>query len=366
MSAYIGFLIIVIVEWLLFSPDARLTLGPTIPHNQKKIFLVIVCLEMIAFTGFRATDLGADTTTYLNALKHYRAMPHNAILNAALVPPYDFEIGYFWLTKFCAWLSLSETGFLIVISILIYVPVCWFLLQYSENPLLGILIYFAFGFFEYSLGVFRQLIALSITLFGTKFIFERKLGKFLLIIALAMTFHTTAIIMLPLYWAYRFKLENMMGVFIAEAICLVTARSLVLLAIKLLPKYSGFISGKYDVQGGSYSMLILLNLVFVVGCIIERREENRDNMVLRMSVNATAIAALLQIVGYSMGIFGRIVQYYSIYLVVLIPFLMNRCFKKNIIFVHFIGVVGLIALFYLLTKNSYYIDPYSSIFANGI
>ena len=131
----------------------------------------------------------------------------------------------------------------------------------------------------------------------------------------------------------------------------------------MFPKYLGYVSGRYDVQGGSYSMLVLLNLVFIAGCIIEKRDENQDNVILRTSINATVIALFLQILGYSMGIVGRIVPYYSIYLMILVPFLMNRYFKKNIIFVYFIGTMGLIILFYFLTKNSY-INPYSFIFMN--
>ena len=320
MKAYILFLIVIILEWLLLFPGAKLTLGREIPYKQRKIFLVIVCIEMIGFAGIRDTALGADTTTYLRAFEYYSALPQGEILGAALVSPYDFEVGYFWLTKLCAWLSIGKTGFLIVIAALIYIPVCRFTLKYSESPLMGILVYFAFSFFQYSLGIFRQMIALSITLLGVKYIFEQKFGKFLLTVAIAMTFHTTAIIVLPLYWIYRLKLENKMKwIFAVEAVCLVCARPLVLFAVRLFPKYANYVSGRFDVQGGSYVMLILLNAILIAGCLVEKRKENQDNIVLRMSVNATIMAILLQIVGYSMGIFGRIVPYYSIYLVILIP-----------------------------------------------
>ena len=362
MSAYIVFLVIIIIEWMLLFPNARLTFGEGISHKQKKTFLIIVCFEMICFAGLRATSLGADTTTYLNALEHYSSLPHEEILKAKLVWPYDFEMGYFMLTKICAWLSLSKTSFLFLIAILIYAPVCWFILQYSENPLLSVLTYFTFGCFEYSFGIFRQMIALSIVLIGTKYIREKKIVKYLVTVGLAMTFHTTAIIMLPLYWIYQIRMgKKLKWVFVAEAICFVSARVIVLLTTKIFPKYIGYISGEYDVQGGSYLMLMLLNLVFIAGCILERKEENQDNIMLRMSVNATVIASFLQILGYSMGIFGRIVPYYSIYLLILIPFLMNRYFKKNIIFVHFIGTIALIILFYFIAKGSC-INPYISIF----
>lgn len=362
MSIYIGFLIVIILEWFLLFPNANLVFGENITYSQKKLFLIIVCIEMIFFAGFRATNIGADTPVYLDALEYYGSMPKSEIIKAKLVVPYDFEEGYFLLTKFCAWLSMGKTGFLILISILIYVPVCWFVLQYSENPLLGILTYFSFGCFEYSLGIFRQMIAMSIALMGTKYIRSRKLVKYFLIIGIAMMFHTTAIVMLPLYWIYQFKIENKVkGIFAAELICLISARMIVVFATRIFPKYAGYVSGKYDVQGGSYSMLLLLNLVFVFGCIKARKKENQDNMVLRMTLNATVMAIFLQILGYSMIIFGRIVMYYSIYLTILIPFLMNKYFRKNTIFIYFIGMIGLVMIFYLLTKNSC-IAPYSSIF----
>ena len=99
----------------------------------------------------------------------------------------------------------------------------------------------------------------------------------------------------------------------------------------------------------------------IAGFILEKNEENRVNPTLRMSVNAVVIAVFLQILGYSMGIFGRIVPYYSIYLIILIPFLLNRYFRKNIVTVHVMGVVVLVALFCFFTVGSV-IDPYQFVF----
>lgn len=361
MTAYIVFLIIIILEWLFMFPGAKVKVGQEIAYKQRKSFLIIVCIEMICFAGFRAIDIGADTVIYLDALRYYSNFSNDNILKAELVWPFKFENGYFMLTKIAAWLSFDETTFLILIAILIYVPVCWFILQYSENPLLSILIYFAF-FFGYSVGIFRQMIALSIVLIGTKYIWERNFAKFLITIGLAMTFHTTAIIMLPLYWVNNMKLDNKLTfIFVVEAIFLVSARAIALFATRLSPMYSGYISSKYDVQGGSYTMLILLNIVMIAGFIMERTKENRENQLLRMSVNAIVIAVFLQIVGYSMEIFGRVVPYYSIYLLVLVPFLLNRYFRKNIIFMHIIVVFALVALFCFFTIGSK-IDPYRFVF----
>lgn len=360
MSAYIGFLMIIVIEWFFLYPNGKIYIGEEIAYKQKKKFMIIICIELIFFAGFRGTDIGADTVTYLNALKYYSNLPHSSILNAQLVWPFDFEIGYFLLTKFAAWLSFDETMFLLLIATIIYIPVSWFIFKYSENPLFSVLTYFVICF-GYSIGIFRQMIALSIVLVGTKYIWDRKLIKFLLTIGLAMTFHTTAIIMVPLYWLWQFKLENkLIWILFAEVICLFGARNIVLLAVKILPKYAGYVSGIYDIQGGSYSMLILLNVVLLFAFKIQNKTENKNNMILRMSVNATVMAIFLQILGYSMGIFGRIVPYYSIYLLILIPILLNRYLRMDV-FAYFLTILSFMVLFYLLTKGSR-IDPYYFIF----
>ena len=54
---------------------------------------------MICFVGIRSFDLGADMGNYLGSLRYYSALPHDQILKAKLVYPFDYEVGYFYLTK---------------------------------------------------------------------------------------------------------------------------------------------------------------------------------------------------------------------------------------------------------------------------
>ena len=81
MTAYIVFLLIIIIEWMLFFPKAKVTFGKTIAYKQKKKYLVLVCIEMICFAGFRAINLGADTTVYMDALRYYSCLSHDNILS---------------------------------------------------------------------------------------------------------------------------------------------------------------------------------------------------------------------------------------------------------------------------------------------
>ena len=72
------------------------------------------------------------------------------------------------------------------------------------------------------------MIAISICLMGFKYVLERKLYYYIIFILLAMTFHTTAIIMLPMYWLNKINLENKFyQILFVEATLFIFARKIV-------------------------------------------------------------------------------------------------------------------------------------------
>lgn len=327
--------------------------------RYKKIFLILSCTELIILAGLRGHDIGADTTVYLSALVNYRNMPHDSILLAKLVYPYKFEWGYFFLTKLCAWVGVSETLFLFLIAILSYVPIFKYIYKESNSPFLSILIYFSFGYFSYSLGIFRQMIAINIMLCGVKYIFQKNLLRYLVCLFFAMSFHFTAIVMLPLYWIYKIDLRKYTCIiFLLEFILFLYGRVLIMDILKIFTGYSSYISSKYDFVGGSYKNIILLNLILIGNLFILKNKsvlKEKDRMILAQLV----CAIFLQIIGYHMGIFGRIVIYYSIFLLSIIPQTIDRMFTyKSSVFIRLIFLIFLIILFYFEFNNNIYVTPY--------
>lgn len=361
MSAYMILMGVFFIQWLVFFPIGSAKIGKIRNNRQKSIFMIIVCIELICFAGLRAIDVGADTETYIKALNYYKSFPKDSILKQKLVWPFDFEDGYFLFTKICAWLSMNETVFLFTIAILTYIPVCVFIYRYSEEPLISVYTYFAFSCFTYSLGIFRQMMAISIILLGIQYIEKRELIRYMIVIGIAMLFHTTAIIMLPFYWIAQIRFKHRLYIFfILECALLLTSRAVILIAVKVFPKYAGYVGGQYDKQGGSYLLLIVYNLIIVVAYFMAIREKNEKDKWMHISFCATGCATLLLVLGYAMGIFGRIVPYYSIFLLILIPKIVNDYYGKNRIVICVLVTVCLIAMFYILNKSSI-IVPYRTI-----
>ena len=359
MVPYFCLLLVIFGQWIMLFPHGQISFNKPINKSQKKVFIVLTCLELIFFAGLRSTNIGADTAIYLKALNYYKSLPHDKILNAKLIYPFDFEIGYFILTKICAFFSFSNAKFLFLIACLIYIPVFKFIYDYSENPFMSTMTYLAFGFFGYSLGIFRQMIAISICLMGFKYVLERKLYYYIIFILLAMTFHTTAIIMLPMYWLNKINLENKFyQILFVEATLFIFARKIVNVFIFLAPKYTGYVGGMYDIHGGSYTMLFILNILFVLSYRCYMIDKTKFD---EMSIKALVVAMYLQVVSYSMQIFGRIVPYYSIYMVLVIPCLIRAIFKKNVLVSRILLIILFLFIFYILTQGNANLNPYEFI-----
>ncbi|MBQ3219235.1 MAG: EpsG family protein [Clostridia bacterium] len=355
MVAYLGYLALAGIQSLFFyAKDKR---GKV--HFKSKTYLILCCIELILFAGLRAYNIGADMDIYLLAIDVYGEMPILEMLKAPLRYPFDFEIGYFIFTKFAILLGLGKTGFLFLVAIVTYVPIFMAIYKKSQDPFLSILTYFSFGLFSYSLGLFRQMIAISIVLCGRKYILKREGLKFCLFVALAMLFHTTAIISLLLYFLYGINWKKLIWIVIpAEILLLVFGRLVVDFAFILFPKYSNLIGGQYDVKGGSYLMLLFINVVLFACVYFTEKDRFRD----RLTICALILAGMLQALGYSMAIFGRIVPYFSTFIIFAIPDLV-KCIKKKWRSLVYIATV--VFLFALVVKEFYgniYLTPYALFF----
>lgn len=357
MGIYVLFLSLISIYSIAIN-KGKIFLDGTNGQDSRKIknIVIVISIGMVIIAALRHNEIGADTTVYLNALDYYRSLDKGQILSAQLIWPYDFEIGYFMLTKICALLNISDQMFLFIIAVLVYVPMCMWLAKYSEDPILSVYIYFSLGIYVYSLGLFRQMIAMSITLFAFEYIKERKLIKYTIVIVLAMFFHTTAVVVYPLYWIGKLKLTKSFKMIVGiEIIAFIFSSNIVSILSRFFPIYSSYIGSKYDDTGGSYLMLILLNLIYFL-CYFGMNR-NVEDKTIKVSFNATLYAIFLQIVAYSFVLMGRIVPYLTIYIMLLVPNVLKRgAFRnKKIVYVG-VGIITIFLTFVNLIGSS--INPY--------
>lgn len=273
-------------------------------------YVTTCCVELIILAALRGHTVGADTIRYVEALEYYSRVPKTQVVLADLVWPFDFEKGYLLFTQLCALINMPAPIFLLIVAVVIYVPVFYAIYRYSKVPYISILAFIALGFFSYTLGIFRQMMAMSMILCGLKYIEEKQLSRYLALVVLASTIHTTALIMIPLYILAQIPVKKYWKwVIPAELGCLFFGRTIIELAAKAFPQYAHYFGGKYDIQGGTYLMLILLNALLVAMLYLYYKGFTKNSL----AISGLALAVVAQALGYSMAILGRVVVYLSVF-----------------------------------------------------
>ena len=341
-----------------------------------KGYLILCCLELVVLAGVRGYTVGADTEIYLNAIDYCAEMSEFVLSKAGKVRPFNFEIGYFGLMKLCNLFGIGKTGFLFIVAIVIYLPVFYFIKRFSSNAYLSILCYFAFGFFSYSLGIFRQMIATSILLLGLRYVIERRFLNYVFVVVLASFFHTSAVCGIALYLMYGIKKEFLLRWIVPIEIALIVfGKTFSSMIVSIFPMYSGYISAERNVQGGTYLMLLLLNITFVACVFLKNKDES--NIVDNITTCALFIAICVQCVAYSFGIMGRAVPYFSIYMIIAIPNIIFNLEKKlesrtyglwkreTSVCLFALASVSLFVLTYISFNGNHYVVPYYMYFQNA-
>lgn len=369
MAPYLLLIGIIILEGLLYKAGRK-------DGKTRTRFVVLVCLELILFAGFRADTIGVDTKNYIYALSYFKSCNIKEVFTLTNPWNINYEIGYMFLTKLVAALGVSNTGFLFIIAILIYVPVFMFIKDESNDVVFSAIMYICFELFAYSLGIFRQMIAVSFLLFAFRYVKRREPIKYFLVVIIAMTFHMSAIIAIPVYFFYKIKIKNVhvLITFVLEIIVLFTGTKIVSLIFSLFPKYLHYIGSQYGGSGGGYSLLLLLHAIFICGLVWGNRmiyseskqnnegkitEEQCENNVYLASI---MVAILLTALAHTFSVISRMNCLFLGYIIAYIPNLLEKMFdRKNRFLVKTVVIVILIIYFYSSIVNEPRLNPYTFI-----
>lgn len=183
------------------------------PKTQIHILLVFTALVMpTLLAGLRSNSIGTDTKSYLvpifeNALtadSFVQFQSNQFLYNWSYATISEYEIGFTSLVYIIAKLS----GNLYVLQTIIAGFIIWAVYTAINKwkqtiPVWFGMAIFYFMFFNVTMNMMRQCIAMSILLLGTHCIFERK-KKYLLYVLVACLFHSSAVMGVGFYVLYYF------------------------------------------------------------------------------------------------------------------------------------------------------------------
>lgn len=196
MDAYINSIIFLIVFWIVTR---------VLPIQKKDyIFCVISGLYFSLFSGLRDWQTcGVDLHRYNGS---YEFLKNSSIEQVFNIRDGD-NIAYFFLCRFCATIDLEFQTFVLLISVIFVGTFTILTYKFTKHHLLSFLLFLGLGCFTFSFSGLKQTIAMTIVMWSF-ILYKDNLLKSLLLVLVAMSFHSTAIVMIPIYIFSRLKITK--------------------------------------------------------------------------------------------------------------------------------------------------------------
>lgn len=247
------------------------------PQSSKYTFRC-ACWIVFIFIAFRAPVVGADTWNYYRYATGIRNFYNTD--SRELEPLYQLYNDFF--RKYCP----IGIVFMSVNTIIIFSPIRYMLKKYCKYKTFGVLTFFLIYNYSLYFVALRQILSLSIILWGVIWIIENKKYKWIIFIALstvAWFMHTTAAVVTVIFIiAYLIPIKK--RIIPITAICVSAIIGIILGKFNVLDAF-GFIAS-YD-----------LSAIERINIYLENQDLNDSlqlNIVLRASVIALLIFSFLE------------------------------------------------------------------------
>ncbi len=301
------------------------------PNNNKKMaYCAIVCLQWVLISGLRHYTIGADTDVYMYSFNRTKSTSWLALLlrfwNYFKGDRTTKDPGYYIICKIFQIFSDDYQVFLVFIALVFTVAMAIWIYKNSEMPCLSFIIYSTLFFSFYALTGHRQTLATALVVFvGYKFLKEKKPIQFFIICFFAFFIHKSIAIYATFYFFANKKITwKYLGIFGAlSASFILFGRQLYGIFIELLS------FDEYDVYVNtprSYIIFIVIVSAISFVCYKDIKERRPDDYFILY--NALLFALTFTLLTFREQTFMRVQQYYSLYLMLILPDVIKTLEKK--------------------------------------
>lgn len=319
-------LFIFIIVWIFESKYNDNTSNEAINTLNRRKFITLV-MALFAFqSGLRNLAVGPDTYQYYNHFEDAILSPWSDLL-------YNFtsflhggggkDPGYALAQKIFGTLLPSYRLYLISVAVFFFYALGKTLIRYTSSNreiLVSVALYQCLYYSFFSITGIRQTIASSILLLAIPFAINRKWWKFGLMVLVAATQHKSALLFFPFYFLPMLKDSKKIMI-----VCLCSfipmwifggeiARSLVVGSV--FEQYAGYL--EQNEVAGAY-MFALYMLLLGVLTLWKNKKVLLAADYNYLFINAVAVAILLTPLTMIDPSNMRIVQYYSVFGLIVLP-----------------------------------------------
>lgn len=276
-------------------------------YKNKLVLLISLSFPLI-FATFRE-GIGTDYNTYLIMYEYNSTLSLTQFfLNR------DFSSVSVFLFSKISYLFGTSKIFFFLFAFTTLVPFSIFIYK-KINYKKSFAIYFVFLLttFTVSLNIMKQAAAVSIVFISFYFILKNNFLLYLLSILCASLFHSSAIIMLPIYFLWDHKKGNIRYTIVIPLLLFIFIfslqwRSILPFLVKIFPfldRYLGYADSTVSSKNMSFFIDVFFLLIFIVFYKrLRRKKENKLYLLLLL------IGILFEIMGFSMVYAKRLSIYF--------------------------------------------------------
>ena len=324
--------------------------------KNKKIYCSLVSLQWTLISGLRHISVGPDTITYSSRFEQAKSMSWSEIFgNLWSYLFYDSDIkdpGYNLLQKIFQIFCGDYQVYLVFIALLFTSFMAVWIYKNSKDPCFSFILYSVLFYSFYAITGLRQTIATALVVFlGYKYIKERKLINFAIIAFLAFIIHKSSVIFVPFYFIANIPITSLY-IIIALIIVVIIAfmgKSFYGLVAEAL----GFSEDQIDYAGGgaeTYALVLTVMCIVILSFYYFYKDKTEN---ATRFFNITLLTLTTSLLVFQNQGFMRIQQYYSLFLCVSFPEVINSFEKKSRILVYIITISFLVL--YLIRNNPKYL-----------
>ena len=327
--------------------------------------LTIIFFTLETFAGLRY-QVGTDYWTYSNlhipevlAGITHRVEP---LYRAVILLGIKFPIG-----------GEQYQGIFILTHLLILIPIFITIYKMSEDYKWSIIVLLFSGYFNLSLSMMRQSIALSMALLSLNFIKNRKFVLFLICILIGFCFHKSVVFFLPFYFLYNKRINPNMSLLIIGILTILQRffQPFLLKVVSTIGLYEHyFYTNRYGHGSDATYFFVFGTFFYAVYWLFDKRkkkfvvsldEEKEWDFFGMISTILFFITCLFPIIPSAYRVF------YSVFIFEIIEFpnILNLSFtKKYSTIIKISSIFVMLAFFYIVYVRFQSMDtiPYRTIF----
>lgn len=292
---------------------------------------LIAFAPIIFFIGLRSG--GADTYAYISM---FNALPKGVTAIEEILRVRESEYGFaLFGTVVKTFISADYHVYLFLIALISGIFVVVTLRRFSDYFFESLILFMLTGTFTWMINGIRQFIAVAVAFWAVRFIVEKKPVKYIIVILILTTIHASAIILFPIYFIVQGRAWNKKTILVLLSGVIViffASRFTSILDWALEGTSYAGATEQFASDDGANPIRTVISAVPVIMAFLYRKDidqvsEPALNIFINMSILALATSCVAMVT--SGILMGRLISYFTIYSLVLLPWLVHQAPSAN-------------------------------------